>query len=527
MKQTSEEQQSRKKQTMWRMIVLIVLAVILVVLAVVCTLYVRWVKRPVLPPDHPVTQTDPPVGEEPLELDAVQPKVSGARKSEEFYTILVVGVDTSSHLTDTIMLVSYDITNQRAGVMSIPRDTILNAGAKGVDNKKINAVYARYGQGQKGIEALKREVSELVGFLPDYHIFVEWDIVGRMVDAIGGVSYTVPWDMFYWDPTQDLKIDLQEGTQVLNGDQAMQLVRWRKNMDRKTYSTAGQKSVGDTGRLELQQDFLKSVLKQTLQIQNVTRIGALAELFSSNVVSDLTVENLFWFAQQAILGGLSVDQVDFFTMPYGYGEYRVAQSGGGYQARSYVYPLQNKLLECINSSLSPFVEKVGIGQLDLIRPNSAGGISSTTGVLADPTMATAPVLETQAPDDSGDGGQEDGMTIPSDPPEDSPAPEQSAQPEDSAPPEQGAIENNPPSEQGEAIEDSPPPEQGEMIENSAPPEQGETIENSPPPEQEGFAENSPPPEQSALPEIPQHSLPPEEENIPTGEPMEESSETGQ
>lgn len=441
------------------MVLMVVLAAIMVGLAVACTLYLRWFQKPTLPPENPIPSTPPVSGEELPAMDAVQPKVGGARKSEQFYTILVVGVDTSSHLTDTIMLVSYDISGQRAGVMSIPRDTITNAGARGVDNKKINAVYARNGRGEQGIEALKREVSELVGFRPDYHIFVEWDIVGRMVDAIGGVSYTVPWDMFYWDPTQDLKIDLREGAQLLNGDQAMQLVRWRKNMDRETYSTAGQKSVGDTGRLELQQDFLKAVLRQTLQIKNLTHIGAMAELFADNVVSDLTVENLFWFAQQAILGGLSVDQVDFFTMPYGYGSYPVAQSSGGYQVRSYVYPIQNRLLEHINNTLSPFVARVGVEQLDLISPNAAGGISSTTGVLADPGMAAAPVPQSSAPPADGEQGGE----------EEPPSPETSAPPEPSAPPEEEPVPTEPVSPPGETV----PPEPSSPAEReSVPPEAG-------------------------------------------------------
>lgn len=457
------------------MILMIVLAAIMVLLAVGCSLYARWVEKPVLPPDGPVGSEAPGVEETP-NIHATQPKVGGERKSRDFYTILVVGVDTSSNLTDTIMLVSYDVTGQRANVMSIPRDTITNAGARGVDNKKINAVYTRGGRGDEGIQALKREVSELVGFMPDYHIFVEWEIVGQMVEAIGGVYYTVPWDMWYWDPTQDLKIDLKEGYQKLNGDQAMQLVRWRKNMDPETFSTEGQKSVGDTGRLELQQDFLKSVLRQTLQIKNVTRIGALAELFSGNVVSDLTVENLFWFAQQAIFGGLSVDNVSFFTMPYGYGDYPVLQSSGRYSVRSYVYPLQNKLLTRINEDLSPFVAAVTVSQLDLISPNSAGGISSTTGVLADPSMAAAPVMESDAPVESdepihGDdpsGGEEPVESddpAGGDAPADSQPPGPDGLPEESGPPDVSPVESDPlptdsGGQSGEEISDPPPADSG-------------------------------------------------------------------
>ena len=384
------------------MIVMIVLAVIMVVAAVVAVFYARWVKKPVLPsadnsPSPTTSQSeslDPSDSTEPSEdvskepeYDPVQPKVSGERKSEDFYTILVFGKDSTSNLTDTMMLVSYDVTNQKATVMSLPRDTLINASSS---YKKLNGVFSRAGEGEKGIERLKKEVSELVGFSPDYYIMIDWELVGLMVDAIGGVYFEVPWDMWYSDPYQDLYIDLDEGYQLLNGDQAMQLVRWRKNMDPVTFKVLSDHSVGDVGRLDIQHDFLKAVLKQTLQLKNVTKVSELAALFSENVVSDLTVENLFWFATQAITGGLNVDNVQFCTMPW--------LSGKDYNGDDYVYPIRTSLLNLINNDLNPYVEKVTLKQLDLMRVNEDGTLSSSTGTLADPEMGVLPVTEEPSED---------------------------------------------------------------------------------------------------------------------------------
>ena len=383
------------------MVVMIILAVIMVVAAAVSVLYTRWVKKPDLPPtsDYPsVTQPGTPtaspsgseedVNREP-EYDPVQPKVSGERKSEDIYTIFVFGADESSDLTDTMMLVTYDITNQKATVMSIPRDTLINTKAFSVDAMKMNCVYSRKGGGEKGIKALVSEVSELVGYTPDYYVKVNWDLVGLMVDAIGGVYFDIPWDMWYSDPYQDLYIDLQAGYQLLNGNQAMQLVRWRKNMNKETFSTSGEKSVGDTGRLEIQQNFLKSVLKQTLQLKNAARVSELAKLFGENVESNLTIENLFWFGSQAIFSGLSVENVEFVTMPFYFGEYPV-KSGENWQMRSFVYPGRKDLIALINNSLNPFLNEVTTREVDLIYTRQGGGIASTTGVLADPSMETYP-----------------------------------------------------------------------------------------------------------------------------------------
>ena len=59
--------------------------------------------------------------------DGVQPRVSGERKSKDYYTVLILGRDTGGGgNTDTMLLASYDVTNQKATVMSIPRDTMVN-----------------------------------------------------------------------------------------------------------------------------------------------------------------------------------------------------------------------------------------------------------------------------------------------------------------------------------------------------------------------------------------------------------------
>ena len=70
--------------------------------------------------------------------------------------------------------------------MSIPRDTMVNVPW---DIKRINSVYNFYGGDEKGIKALYQEISQLVGFVPDYEVVVEWKAVGELVDALGGVSF--------------------------------------------------------------------------------------------------------------------------------------------------------------------------------------------------------------------------------------------------------------------------------------------------------------------------------------------------
>ena len=317
--------------------------------------------------------------------DGIQPVVGGARKSEDYYTVLVLGRDTGGGgNTDTMLLASYDVTNQKATVMSIPRDTMVNVNW---DVKKINSVYNMYGQGDKGIAALYKEVSQLVGFEPDYQVIVEWEAVGKLVDAIGGVYFDVPYEMNYHDPYQDLVIEQSKGYRLLDGEDAMQVIRWRKN--------DGGNGIGDSGRMEIQQNFLKAVIQQMMQPKNVMNIGKISKVFQENVETDLSFQNILWFGQQAFSGGLSVEDVTFLTMPWdGVAAYsRSLSKQLGYDFYlDYVVPIPGKLLDIVNEQLSPFEKKFTLRDLDIMSVNSDGSISSSTGHVEDSKAAVPPTL---------------------------------------------------------------------------------------------------------------------------------------
>lgn len=479
------DSQKRKREKIV-MTVMIIIAVIMVLGATVAVLYVRWVKKPTLPsseepsasaplpPDEDSTFTDS------VDFDPMEPKVSGTRKSEDFYTILVFGSDVTSGLTDTIMVVSYDISNQKATVMSIPRDTLVNVKSS---YKLINGVYNAGGKDEAGTQALKNEVSELIGFMPDYYIMIDWELVGQMVDAIGGVDYDVPYHMGYDDPTQDLHIHFEPGLQHLDGEEAMNLVRWRKNND----GTKTEGGGGDVSRLEVQHDFLKTVLKQTLKLSNVTKVGELAELFGENVVSDLSVENLFWFASQAIMGGLDVENVNFVTMPY------LGVGSGTYGGR--VYPDQDLLLELINESLNPFETDVTIKQLDLIRVSADGNsLSSSTGRLADSSAAATSVTTSST--------------------QSSAEPSASAKPSASSSPTPSAKQSS-----------SPKPSESPKESTSPKPSESPKVSASPKPSTSVSPSASVPPSESVEPE-PSQETPTEEPDPPMTEPVVSTPEPG-
>ncbi len=353
------------------------------VLAVALTGVLAWQSlfvRPELNTGKTEQQEDPETGEPVEEIDwgeGIRPRGDGERKSEDYWTVLILGRDTGGGgNTDTMLLASYDVTNQKATVMSIPRDTMVNIP---YDVKKINGVYNYYGGGDKGIQALYKEISQLVGFEPDFQVIVEWEAVGEIVDAMDGVWFDVPRDMDYEDPYQDLSIHLDKGYQLLNGEQAMGVVRFRDGVN--GYST------GDIGRIETQQAFLKAMVEQLLKLENVPKINRLIEVFQNNVTTDLSLENIFWFAKAAILGGLKVEDVNFVTMPanysaHAYSRYYSEELGRFYQL-AYVTPYPNELLELVNTALSPYKEVFTLSDLDIMTVNADGSVRSSTGYVED------------------------------------------------------------------------------------------------------------------------------------------------
>ena len=313
--------------------------------------------------------------------DGVRPRADGERKSKDFYTVLVLGRDTGGGgNTDTMLLASYDVTNQKAKVMSIPRDTMVNVPW---DVKRINSVYNYYGGGEKGIKALYKEISQLVGFEPDYQVIVEWDAVGAIVEAMGGVYYDVPRNMNYDDPYQDLHIHQTKGYRKLSGSDVMQVLRYRHDNDMR-YGYPD----GDLGRIKTQQTLLKAMIEQLLQLKNVTKIGDFARAVKNNVTSDLTFEEMLWFGSQAVMGGLKVEDVNFVTMPNT--ALYVYSRAYPRWPQNYVFPKAQELLDIVNNELSPFVEKFTMSDLDIMSLNSDGSLSSSTGHVEDSKAAVAP-----------------------------------------------------------------------------------------------------------------------------------------
>lgn len=206
--------------------------------------------------------------------------------------------------TDTIMLMGLDPNKGEVNILSIPRDT--RALLTGHHYDKINAAMV-YG----GIDLVKSTVSDLTGVPIDYHMALKVDGLINMVDIIGGVKIYVEKDMYYVDETAHLGINIHKGWKRMSGEQAHQFVRFRKD------------ELGDIGRVQRQQQFIKAVIDQMMVPTSWIKIPELLSRLNQNIDTDIPNEVL---GQIARLGmSSSKDKIKMVMLPGTF-------SGSAYQA---------------------------------------------------------------------------------------------------------------------------------------------------------------------------------------------------
>ena len=198
-------------------------------------------------------------------------------------TCLLIG--KSQNLTDTIIVAQYNPQTQEAVMMSIPRDTYVGKNKNtATAMNKINALY------QQSPQKLLNAVNNITGLDIKNYITIDTKALRELVDTIGGVYFDVPIDMDYDDSSQKLYIHLKQGYQLLDGDKAEQLVRFRKNNNYTGYSaTYGS---DDYGRMRTQREFIIAALKQTLQAKNVLKLGELLDIANRNIETNMNISEL-------------------------------------------------------------------------------------------------------------------------------------------------------------------------------------------------------------------------------------------
>lgn len=215
--------------------------------------------------------------------------------------VLLMCTDADGLRTDAIILASYDTEQNTVNMLSVPRDLRMYVGNR---YQKVNAAHAFSTNGQIGGAAATCEaVSRLTGVDINYYVDFSFDTVAKIMDRLGPVTFEIPdlygdgVGMVYDDPAQDLHINLSPGTHNLNGEQIVHLLRYRKgNKDPRTGIAKGYVH-GDEDRIKVQQDFIKTLVDQKLNLSLIQKIPSIFSDVMNEMDTNFTIKDVLSYSK--------------------------------------------------------------------------------------------------------------------------------------------------------------------------------------------------------------------------------------
>ncbi len=257
-------------------------------------------------------------------------------RNENTVIFLIAGIDRFQDL-DTIMLAALEKDKKSLRLLSVPKDTLSESGRK---NMQICKAYSN-----GGIDEIKKELKNLTGLPVDRYILIKHDGFEKLVDYIGGVTIMVPQQMDYDDSAQDLSIHLTIGEQTLNGEDALDFVRYCGYVD------------GDLGRIRAQQSFMKAFAKQAIIKLDTPK--ELAKIGAETVLTDLTAGELLWLSGIALEGDAQQD-ITPEVLP---------GLTANFLENTYYIVNETSAMGLINAKFNPYTEQISKLQLSDIGQN--------------------------------------------------------------------------------------------------------------------------------------------------------------
>ncbi|MEK7298824.1 MAG: LCP family protein [Candidatus Margulisiibacteriota bacterium] len=211
--------------------------------------------------------------------------------------ILAFGIDDTKDIqrSDTIMVFRMDLTHNRLGVLSIPRDTRVSVPDVGLT--KVNHAFAR-----GGAPLLQKTVAEFLNIPIDYYIQADLNGVAQLIDEMGGVTLKVDTEYVYADRAGNYRIDLKKGYHHMTGQEAVEFLRYRAD------------GLGDIGRIRRQQQLMEALTRQLFTASGVLRIPFLLTKFQSHFKTNMSSEQTVGFSN-SLLGIFKNGRIEITTVP--------------------------------------------------------------------------------------------------------------------------------------------------------------------------------------------------------------------
>ncbi len=217
--------------------------------------------------------------------------------------ILLLGVDSNgadSDLwvgtrTDTMILLNIDPKTKTVNAISIPRDSKVYL-PKGMGVQKINAAHAI-----GGVEMTVKTVEDTLGVHIDKYVMFHDDAVRAIVGALGGVDIYVEKNMRYNDNAGNLHINFQKGNHHLTEKDAVEYLRFRHD------------ALGDIGRTQRQQWFLRGLLADLKKPETIAKLPKVISVAHKYVKTDMSLYEMTQYATLA--KSFNMDNVEISMLP--------------------------------------------------------------------------------------------------------------------------------------------------------------------------------------------------------------------
>ncbi|GAB6928756.1 hypothetical protein JCM10914A_27390 [Paenibacillus sp. JCM 10914] len=223
------------------------------------------------------------------EVEKVDAKVPAPPEwvGTEPVNILMMGVDARGFeegeipRSDSMMVASIDPAQKKMHLFSILRDTYVDI--PGYDRNRINTAITH------GPNTAMKSVSDLLGIPVQYYVYTDFQGFMKLVDSVGGVDFYVEKDMSYSSKADknEYDIDLKEGMQHLDGDAALQYVRFRYD------------KMGDFTRTERQRELIKAVAKKMQTTTSIMKLPDILKSVSPYIDTNLEIDDMWKLANVA------------------------------------------------------------------------------------------------------------------------------------------------------------------------------------------------------------------------------------
>lgn len=179
---------------------------------------------------------------------------------------------------DLILALRLDFASQRAVLLSIPRDLLVQIPGRS-GRHRINVAHALGGP-----RLTKRTVASALGIRCDHYLVANYEAVAGAIDAIGGVSVHVDQPMDYDDNWGNLHIHLKQGHQRLDGGQAVGFARFRRSNTRPASS--------DLVRIKRQQALAMALAAEFRRPRTWLRLPHALDVTRRGIATDLSFDQL-------------------------------------------------------------------------------------------------------------------------------------------------------------------------------------------------------------------------------------------